>query len=175
MSYSKHLKTIVIHKWYVYQACAKCGLHWRGIVHDLSKFSPTELLELGKYYKEGTSPVNIARAKNGVSKAWLHHMGRNRHHWQYWVDFLPNSNQGVAMDMDRDSMIELVCDWVGAGKAYEKEKWTEARLTEYWNSRNHEFLMSDKTRFTIRLWLDEIEEYGFDAWARNVKRRYHNE
>jgi hypothetical protein len=113
MSYSKHLKTILIHKYHVYKACAKCGLYWRGITHDLSKLSPTEFLELGKYYKEGTSPVNIARAKNGVSKAWLHHMGHNKHHWQYWVDFLPNSNQGVAMDMDRDSMIELICDWVG--------------------------------------------------------------
>jgi uncharacterized protein YbgA (DUF1722 family) len=170
MSYSKHLKTIMIHKWHVYQACAKCGLHWRGIVHDLSKLSPTEFLELGKYYKEGTSPVNISRAKNGVSKAWLHHMGHNQHHWQYWVDFLPDLNRGVAMPMDDEAIIELICDWVGAGKAYEKEKWTEARLMEYWQKNNQDFLLHNDTVFKIFGQIITIEAIGFDEWAKRTKK-----
>ncbi len=164
--YYLHLKTVLIHKWYVLLACWSCGLYWEGLIHDLSKFSPTEFLELGKYYKQGTSPVNIARSINGVSKAWLHHKGHNKHHWQYWVDFLPNSNQGVSMEMDEKCVVELICDWVGAGKAYTKNKWSEVMLLDYWNKYNEEFLLHEKTRHNIKSKIDEIQILGFKKWAK---------
>jgi hypothetical protein len=167
--YFLHLKTILIHKWYVMIACWSCGLYWEGLIHDLSKFSPTEFLELGKYYKQGTSPVNIARSINGVSKAWLHHKGHNKHHWQYWVDFLPNSNKGVPMEMDEKSVLELICDWVGAGKAYSKNKWSEVILLDYWNKYNEEFLLHEQTRQNIKSKIDDIQILGFNKWANKQK------
>lgn len=168
-NYYLHLKTILIHKWYVLLACWSCGLYWEGIVHDLSKLSPTEFLELGKYYTVGRSPIVRARQENGVSKAWLHHMGHNKHHWQYWVDFLPNSNIGVPMTMDNISVLELICDWVGAGKAYEKERWTEERLTQYWEQHHNEFCISKETEDKILFHLNIIKTLGFKTWACIVK------
>lgn len=168
-NYYLHLKTILIHKWYVLLACWSCGLYWEGIVHDLSKLSPTEFLELGKYYTVGRSPIVRARQENGVSKAWLHHMGHNKHHWQYWVDFLPNSNVGVPMPMDSRSIIELICDWIGAGKAYEKEKWSQDRLLTYWKEHKHEFLLHEDTSFEILFHIEKIQRVGLNNWFKYIR------
>ena len=37
-----YLQYVLRHKWYVFQECLKYGLIWEGIVHDLSKFRPSE-------------------------------------------------------------------------------------------------------------------------------------
>ena len=46
-----HFKNILVHKWWVLYYCHKFGITWRGIVHDLSKFHPTEFIESVKYYQ----------------------------------------------------------------------------------------------------------------------------
>ena len=40
-----HLKTVHKHRKYVRKYCFRCGLYKRGLLHDLSKYSPTEFLE----------------------------------------------------------------------------------------------------------------------------------
>ena len=72
---------------YAYGPCKQ------GILHDLSKYSPTELKTGAKYWVGTRSPNSIERETIGYSSAWLHHKGRNKHHWEYWVDF---SRQGVV-------------------------------------------------------------------------------
>ena len=62
--------------------CFKIGLYKQGLTHDLSKYSPTEFLVGYKYYQGNRSPNNAEREETGVSKAWLHHKGRNRHHFE---------------------------------------------------------------------------------------------
>lgn len=79
-----HLKTVLTHKKYVMKYCFKAGLYWQGIVHDLSKFSPTEFWESVKYYQGTRSPIDACKEENGMSLAWLHHKGRNKHHYEYW-------------------------------------------------------------------------------------------
>ena len=82
-----HLKTVLIHKYWVFYYCCKLGIPWQGITHDLSKFSWTEFSESVKYYQGGTkSPIPVIKEKNGYSKAWQHHKGRNPHHYEYWTD-----------------------------------------------------------------------------------------
>lgn len=80
----KHFKTICIHKFYVAKYCFKAGLFTQGILHDLSKFSPTEFIESVKYYQKSGSPINACKKEKGVSMAWLHHKGVNKHHYEHW-------------------------------------------------------------------------------------------
>ena len=82
----RHIKTVMTHKFYVFIFACKAGIPFRGLVHDMSKFSPSEFFESVKYYQGTGSPISAAKKENGYSKAWLHHKGRNKHHWQYWYD-----------------------------------------------------------------------------------------
>ena len=112
----RHFKTIMKHKKWVFYYCHLCGITWRGIKHDLSKFSPTEFLESVRYYTGYRSPIEVCKEQNGVSLAWLHHKGRNDHHYEYWQD---EFDQGmVALDMPFECALEMLCDYLGAGRAY---------------------------------------------------------
>ena len=57
----KHLKTVLIHKWYVFKECVSCGIIWQGIIHDLSKFSFTEFISSAKYFQGNRSPINAEK------------------------------------------------------------------------------------------------------------------
>ena len=81
-----HFKTITTHKLLVMRYCFKVGLYKQGILHDLSKYSPTEFSVGVKYYLGDESPNNAERMDRGYSSAWLHHKGRNKHHYEYWID-----------------------------------------------------------------------------------------
>ena len=78
MKFFKHLKTINHHKWLVMKHCFKAGLYKQGLLHDMSKYSPTEFWAGVKYYQGTRSPNDAEREDKGVSYAWLHHKGR----WQ---------------------------------------------------------------------------------------------
>ncbi len=82
----KHLNKILTHKRWVAHYCFMCGLYWQGIMHDMSKFSPTEFWESVKYYQGTRSPINACKEDKGYSMAWFHHRGRNKHHWEFWMD-----------------------------------------------------------------------------------------
>ena len=82
----EHFCTITKHRWVVFKLCTKVGEPWRGLVHDLSKYSPTEFWEGVKYFNGHHSPITDCKKDKGYSEAWLHHKGRNKHHADYWVD-----------------------------------------------------------------------------------------
>ena len=119
----KHLKTILTHKYYVFLECKKYGLYWRGLTHDLSKFSPTEFINSIKYYREGTSPVNVSKEEIGYSLSWQHHKGRNTHHHVYWCENFDDGDITI-IPMPFVDCIECVCDYYAAGKAYEGKDYT---------------------------------------------------
>ena len=81
MKLFKHFKTITKHKFYVMKLCFRFGLYKQGLKHDLSKYSWTELVTSAKYYLGYKSPNSNERDTIGYSSAWLHHKGRNKHHW----------------------------------------------------------------------------------------------
>ena len=87
MQFRAHLHTVTRHRRLVRSYCLKLGLVWQGLTHDLSKFSPVEFWRGCKYYQGWRSPNDQERLENGVSLAWLHHKGRNRHHFEYWIDY----------------------------------------------------------------------------------------
>lgn len=156
IKYWKYMKYVIGHKWYVMLECFKCGLYWRGITHDLSKLLPSEFIPYAQYFYGNQSKDGINRGrKNGSYRAgetiddrfnyaWLLHQKRNKHHWQYWV--LPLDDGGVKIfEIPEKYMLEMICDWNGAGMAINGKK-----DTLNWYNKNKEHMqLNPKTRANI--------------------------
>ena len=126
----KHLKKILIHKYWAGLYCFKCGLYWRGLVHDLSKFSPIEFFESIKYYQGTSSPIDATKKDLGYSKAWMHHKGRNKHHYEYWTDNYDNGT--TCIEMPFIYAVEMLCDYLGAARAYWGKDFTYFAEYDWW-------------------------------------------
>ena len=162
--YWKHFKTICRHKWYVYQECKKCGLLWQGIVHDLSKFGITEFCSSARYFQGNRSPIEAEKESIGYSLAWLHHKGYNKHHWEYWTDFNDKDGSVIVNKIPTKYVIEMICDWIGAGKAYNQGKWIQSDpLSYYYKVRSGRHFNKD-TEVLILKMLFIIKEKGLDSF-----------
>jgi hypothetical protein len=168
-NYYKHLKTILRHKYYVFLACKDCGITWRGIKHDLSKFSPYEFLGVAKHYIEGKTPLAVIKEKYGYSKEWLHHKGRNTHHWAYWIYLDTCENPVTAIKMPYYDVIEMICDWIGASKAYNKGKWTNDSNWEWYKKNKDEMILHDDTRKMVEDVLLSIKVFGWHNTSNLMK------
>lgn len=132
MNALRHFRTICVHKFWVGYYCFKAGLYWQGIVHDLSKFSPIEFIESAKYYQGDSSPIVACKKDKGYSNAWLHHKGRNPHHYEFFTD---NYDEGTTLVcMPYKYNLEALCDYLGAGKAYYGKNFTYEKEYEWWLS-----------------------------------------
>jgi len=129
-----HFKTITYHKYLVAQGCFRIGLYRQGILHDLSKYSPTEFKVGMKYYQGNRSPNNAEREDIGYSGAWLHHKGRNKHHYEYWIDYSMQAAPGslIPVPMPDKYLAEMVMDRIAAGKVYKGKAYTDAAPLEYY-------------------------------------------
>jgi len=155
----KHFITITKHKWVVFKLCVKVGIPFKGIVHDLSKYSPTEFWESVKYYRGIASPIPVARKKEGYSKAWLHHKGRNKHHYEYWYDHKARIPLPI---IPYKYAIEMVCDSMAAGIVYNGKKWTNSTQLEYWKrNRDKELLNENMKQFFDEVYT-LISQQGID-------------
>ena len=125
-----HFKKICIHKYWVGYYCFKLGIPWRGIKHDLSKFSPIEFWESVEYYQGTSSPIDACKKDKGWSKAWQHHKGRNDHHYEYFVDDLDHGGKPLLMPFE--CALEMFCDYLGAGRAYYGKDFTYNKEYEWW-------------------------------------------
>ena len=56
-----HLNTVNKHRFLVFKYCVKAGIPFRGLVHDLSKYSLLEFLEGVKYYKSRQSKLELRK------------------------------------------------------------------------------------------------------------------
>ena len=91
-----HFLTITKHKCEVMKNCFAVGLYRQGLLHDLSKYSWEEFATGVKYYQGNRSPNAAEKEEKGYSAAWLHHKGRNKHHFEYWIDFAPDKSSGAS-------------------------------------------------------------------------------
>ena len=163
----KHFKTILTHKYYVGKYCFKCGLYYQGIVHDLSKFSFTEFLESIKYYTGTKSPIDKAKEEKGYSLAWFHHRGRNPHHHVYWCD---NFDEGMTfVKMPFKYLLEMFCDFLGAGIAYSKDKKLniDSEL-EWWNNKRKHIALHLYSLYLMDNLMYLLYKYG-DKFLSNKK------
>ncbi|MDD5924188.1 MAG: DUF5662 family protein [Clostridia bacterium] len=167
-----HLHTINKHKFLVMKHCFRVGLYKQGLLHDLSKYSPTEFLPGIKYYQGNQSPNNVERKLNGCSLAWLHHKGRNKHHLEYWIDYSPEGDHMMTgMKMPVNYVVEMVCDRIAASQNYNKEKYTDADSWNYYVKSKEHYMLHPETRALLEKLLlmvkDEGEKATFD-YMKNV-------
>lgn len=130
----QHFKTITHHRNLVCKYCFKVGLYRQGLMHDLSKYSPTEFKVGAKYFQGDRSPNNAEREDIGFSTSWLHHKGRNKHHFEYWMDYgiLENGKFGIIpCPMPKKYIVEMVMDRIAASMVYQGDKYTDASALNY--------------------------------------------
>ncbi len=129
----RHFRTINHHRMLVMKGCFKVGLYRQGLLHDLSKYSLSEFLVGCRYYQGTRSPNNAEREDIGYSRAWLHHKGRNRHHYEYWIDYSTDPNEGIiGMKMPVRYVIEMFIDRIAAAKTYRGSKYVDSYPLEYY-------------------------------------------
>ncbi|MBR1802834.1 MAG: catalase [Clostridia bacterium] len=138
-----HLHLVNKHRFLVLRLSCKAGIPLRGLIHDLSKYSPTEFWESVKYYAGDCSPISNAKKDKGYSAAWLHHKGRNKHHCEYWYD--PSLSDCYIM-MPLKYFKEMVCDTLAAGMSYQGKNWTKEYQLSYWNKAKDKALLDDKMK-----------------------------
>lgn len=169
----KHFNLITHHKWIVFKLCCKIGEPWRGFVHDLSKYSPTEFWESVNYYVGNHSPITEAKKDKGYSEAYLHHKGRNRHHSQYWVDY--EAPEITPPIIPYPYAVEMICDKLAAGMIYEGKKWTKEFELSYWEAKEKDKVkMNPKIRDFITTVFTEVAKQGIDKTLtkKNMKHLY---
>ena len=126
-----HFKTITHHRHEVIRNCRRAGILWQGLRHDLSKYSPTEFCEGAGNWQGDRSPNDRAREVKGYSEAWMHHKGRNRHHFEYWTDYSPVDRKLSPVKMPLRYVVEMFCDRVAASKTYQGAAYTDRHPLEY--------------------------------------------
>ena len=155
-----HFVTITKHRHLVIKHCKKAGVLWQGLRHDLSKYSPTEFLPGIKYYTGQRSPNEGERAENGYSLAWIHHKGRNRHHFEYWTDYSPVTKRIEPVKMPVSYVAEMFCDRVAAGKIYNGDKYTDDSPLEYFMKAKHRRVIHPETSDLLESLLVMLKENG---------------
>lgn len=158
----KHFKTVTYHKYLVAKSCFQVGLYRQGLLHDLSKYSPTEFIAGVRYYQGTRSPNNAEREANGYSAAWMHHQGRNRHHYEYWVDYSLEGRHGVRepVPMPDRYIAEMIMDRIAACKVYQGSAYTDASPLEYYNKGTLRAPMHPETREKLERMLKMLAEKG---------------
>lgn len=168
----KHFKTITKHRHKVIYHCAKCGILWQGLFHDLSKYTLTEFIPGAKYYIGTRSPNEIERQTIGYSTAWVHHKGRNRHHFEYWTDINPKTHLYEPVKMPLRFVKEMFCDRVAASKIYQGENYTDSHPVEYFLRGKEKRVIHKETSDLIENLLVMLKEKGEKEtfkYIRNLK------
>lgn len=104
------------HKAHVYREGRKLGVgRLQLIVHDLSKFTPSEwgpMVEnyAGRYNRRSRP----SWLRGGYSRAFRTHCRRNPHHHEYWSR---RGDGGRPAEMPERYVREMVADWRGASMA----------------------------------------------------------
>lgn len=157
----------------VMKGCFKLGMYRQGIMHDLSKYYPIEFWVGAKYYQGTQSPNNAERRDKGYSSAWLHHKGRNKHHFEYWLDYSAHAGKGIIpCRMPDKYVIEMFIDRIAASKNYNKTTYTDAKPLEYYKSGNSSQFMhpdtSRKLEFLLNMLADKGEKYTMNYIKRKI-------
>ena len=165
----KHFLTITKHRNKVMLHCFKAGIFGRGLLHDLSKYSPTEFIAGMKYYQGTRSPNEAEREDVGYSTAWLHHKGKNRHHFEYWNDVNPKTKVYAPVKMPLKFLKEMFCDRVAASKIYQGKNYTDAHPFEYFAKGKARNYMHEETANLLEKLLVMLKEKGEKETFKYIK------
>ena len=174
MNIKGHFETITRHKLLVMKYCFECGLYQQGLTHDLSKYSPTEFWRSAKYYQGFRSPNDQERSETGVSLSWLHHKGRNRHHFEYWIDYRIGPDGTVTMGgckMPKKYVAEMFCDRLAASKVYRGQDFQPGDPYQFFQyGKKKRLLMHPATSELLETILIVLRDQGEDAAFDYVRR-----
>lgn len=160
----RHFYTITKHRRLVRKHCFRLGLYWQGLTHDLSKYSPEEFWTGVRYYQGTRSPNAAEREIIGFSRAWLHHKGRNKHHYEYWIDVSNNKEEGlVGNKMPLKYVAEMICDRIAACEVYKGKNYTSASPLEYYEHTKMYITIHPETRALLEKLLIMLKEDGEEA------------
>lgn len=158
-----HLSTVTRHRHLVIAHCARAGILGQGLLHDLSKYSPTEFIQGVRFFDGTHSPTEDERRCHGYSLAWMHHKGRNRHHWEYWTDYSLEKQGYTAMPMPRRYLAEMLCDRMAASKIYKGAAYDDgAPLSYLMNGKLRDHMHPTTSEALIRF-LTLLRDEGEDA------------
>jgi len=174
MDFFHHFCTVTHHRYVVFQHCVKAGIPVQGLLHDLSKYTPTEFIPGAMYYQGTRSPNEEERERLGYSSAWLHHKGRNKHHFEYWIDVNPKSKRYEPVQMPMRYLIEMFCDRVAASKIYRGNAYKDTDPLDYFmmgmrRGRPIHPKTCGKLHFLLKMLADKGEEATF-RYIRGLKK-----
>lgn len=120
--------------------------------HDESKTEPDEYYAYDAYFYGVNRSYQVVQDFN---YAWLNHIHRNPHHWQYWILNNDNKELGeMVLDMPINYIIEMICDWWAfswpKGDLYEIFKW--------YDERKDYIKLSEKTLKTLEDILNKMKD-----------------
>jgi len=164
-----HFRTITKHRHKVMLHCFKAGIIWQGLFHDLSKYSPEEFIPGCRYYQGTRSPHEAQREEIGYSVAWLHHKGRNKHHFEYWTDYDYKTRLPIPVKMPLKYIKEMFCDRVAASKIYRGKNYTDSSPLEYFLLGKGKRQIHPETSDMIEKLLNMLVEKGEDETFRYIK------
>ncbi len=166
-----HFCTITKHKFLVTKECFRVGLYRQGLLHDLSKYSWTEFRVGCRYYQGNRSPNNAEREDRGYSSAWLHHKGRNKHHYEYWIDYsLDGTGLLAGMRMPVRYVVEMFLDRIAASKVYKGSRYRDSDPLEYYMNGKAGELMHPETRKLLEKLLHMLAEQGEETTYQYIRR-----
>ena len=159
-----HFSTITRHRNLVRKHCFQIGLYWQGLTHDLSKYSLEEFWTGVRYCQGNRSPNAAERETVGYSRAWLHHKGRNKHHYEYWIDISSHKEEGlVGNKMPLRYVAEMVCDRIAACEVYKGKAYTSAAPLEYYEYTKNYITIHPQTRALLEKLLHMLKDQGEEA------------
>lgn len=157
----QHFCTITHHKMLVLRYCFRVGLYRQGLFHDLSKYTWTEFRVGCRYYQGDQSPNNAERKDIGYSSAWLHHKGRNKHHYEYWIDYNIEGGFPLAgMKMPVKYVVEMVMDRIAASRTYMGETYTDAAPLAYFERGKGHYVIHPETERLLEALLRMLADCG---------------
>ncbi len=168
----QHFITITKHKIIVMKECFRVGLYSQGLLHDLSKYSPAEFRIGCRYYQGTRSPNNAEREETGCSTAWLHHKGRNKHHYEYWIDYsLDGTRMLAGTKMPVRYVVEMFLDRIAASKVYKGASYKDSDPLEYYLGGKAGDLMHPETRKLLEKLLHMLASCGEEQTYRYIKEK----
>ncbi|MBE7028267.1 MAG: catalase [Ruminococcaceae bacterium] len=155
-----HFITITKHRHAVIRHGFKAGIFFQTLFHDLSKYSLREFPTGARYYAGTKSPNERERELYGYSRAWLHHKGRNKHHFEYWTDYNPKTRINEPVKMPVRYVKEMFCDRVAASKIYQGENYKETHPLEYFMRAKKVRFIHPETSDLLQFWLETLSLKG---------------
>lgn len=137
--YWNYLKYILKHKWFVFLECLKIMQPWHGIIHDMSKFLPSEFIPYAKKFYGRDCAYKYFEIENDFAVAWLLHQHRNKHHWDYWV-----KSDGKPVPMPSKHVMQMIADWRAMGRTFDDT------AKEFYEKNKNKMILHKKTADLVK-------------------------